>query len=76
MDFSVRRAPGVPILQLLRGGPSVQMEIEHGGTAVNAVTLDMDEDGVFLRAAGPSLEDPTRRAIYTVTLDGWIVDVP
>jgi hypothetical protein len=44
------------------------MEIEHGGTAINAVTLDMDEDGVFLRAVGPSLEDLARRAIYTVTL--------
>jgi hypothetical protein len=74
MDFSVRRAPG--LLQLLRGGPSVQMEIEHGGTAINAVTLDMDEDGVFLRAVGPSLEDPARRAIYTVTLHDLFANIP
>ncbi len=51
------------------------MEIEHGGTAINAVTLDMDEDGVFLRAVGPSLEDPARRAIYTVTLHDLFANI-
>jgi hypothetical protein len=51
----------------------VQIEIETlsavGGTVVKAITLDANEDGLLLRAVGPSLEDPARRAIYTVTLD-------
>ena len=66
MDFSVRRDPGVPILQWVRGGPSVQIEIEAGP---KALTLNADEDGLFLRAVGPSLEDQANRAIYSVTLD-------
>lgn len=66
MDFSVRRDPGIPMLQWLRGGPSVQIEIEAGP---KALTLNADEDGLFLRAVGQSLVDPARRAIYTVTLD-------
>jgi hypothetical protein len=66
MDFPVRRDPGIPILQWLRGGPSVQIEIEAGP---KALTLNADEDGLFLRAVGQSLVDPARRAIYTVTLD-------
>lgn len=68
MNISLRRDPGIPILQWIRGGPSVQIEIEAGA---NAVTLNADEDGPYLRAAGPSIEDPTHRAIYTVTLD-WV----
>ncbi|HEV8574761.1 MAG TPA: hypothetical protein VGR43_08640 [Dehalococcoidia bacterium] len=66
MDFSVRRDPGIPILQWLRGGPSVQIEIEAGP---KALTLNADEDGLFLRAVGASIVDPAHRAIYTVTLD-------
>jgi hypothetical protein len=66
MDFSVRRDPGIPILIWLRGGPSVQIEIEAGP---KALTLNADEDGLFLRAVGPSIVDPARRAIYTATLD-------
>jgi hypothetical protein len=50
----------------------VQIEIEAGA---NAVTLNADEDGLFLRAAGPSIEDPSHRAIYTVTLD-WMPIIP
>lgn len=72
MDFSVRRDPGVPILQWLRGGPSVQIEIEAGA---NSVTLNADEDGLYLRAVGPSIEDASHRAIYTVTLD-WMPIIP
>lgn len=66
MDFSVRRDPGIPWLQWIRGGPSVQIEIEAGPKALK---LDADEDGFFLRAVGPSLVDAAHRAIYTVTLD-------
>jgi hypothetical protein len=66
MDFSVRRDPGIPILQWVRGGPSVQIEIDAGP---KALTLDADEDGLFLRAVGPSIVDLAYRAIYTVTLD-------
>jgi hypothetical protein len=72
MDISLRRDPGVPILQWLRGGPSVQIEIEAGA---NAVTLNADEDGVYLRAVGPSIADPSHRAVYTVSLSSvtpWI----
>jgi hypothetical protein len=72
MDFSIRRDPGIPILQWLRGGPSVQIEIEAGA---NAVTLNADEDGLYLRAVGPSIENPSHRAIYTVTLD-WMPIIP
>lgn len=66
MDFSVRRDPGIPALQWIRGGPSVQIEIEAGPVGL---TLNADEDGLFLRAVGPSLQDPAHRAIYSVTLD-------
>lgn len=66
MDFSVRRDPGIPLLQWIRGGPSIQIEIEAGA---KAVTLNAEEDGLYLRATGPSIEDPSHRAGYTVTLD-------
>jgi hypothetical protein len=66
MDFSVRRTKESRSPQWLRGGPSIQIEIEAGA---NAVTLNAEEDGLYLRAAGPSIEDPSHRAIYTVTLD-------
>ena len=66
MDFSVRRDPGIPFMQWLRGGPSVQIEIEAGP---KALTLNADEDGLFLRAVGPSIVDLAYRAIYTATLD-------
>jgi hypothetical protein len=56
MDFSIRRDPGIPILQWLRGGPSVQIEIEAGA---NTVTLNADEDGLYVRAVGPSIENPS-----------------
>jgi hypothetical protein len=72
MDISLRRDPGVPILQWLRGGPSVQIEIEAGG---NAVTLNADEDGLYLRAVGASIADPSHRVVYTVSLSSvtpWI----
>jgi hypothetical protein len=72
MDISLRRDPGVPILQWLRGGPSVQIEIEVGP---KAVSLNADEDGLYLRAVGPSIEDPSHRAVYTVSLSSvtpWI----
>jgi hypothetical protein len=72
MDFSVRRDPGIPFLQWIRGGPTVQIEIEVGPTAV---TLDATEDGLYLRAVGPSIEDPNHRAIYTVSLD-WMPIIP
>lgn len=72
MDFSVRRDPGIPLFQWIRGGPSVQIEIEAGA---NAVTLSADEDGLFLRAVGPSIEDPSHRAIYAVTLF-WTEIIP
>jgi hypothetical protein len=72
MDFSVRRDPGVPIMQWIRGGPSVQIEIEAGG---NAVTLSAEEDGLFLRAVGPSIVDPSHRAVYTATLF-WTEIIP
>jgi hypothetical protein len=64
MQFSVRRDPGVPILRWVRGGPTVQIEIEASG---HAVTLNAVEDGAFLRAVGASVKDPARRAYYVVT---------
>jgi hypothetical protein len=66
MDFSIRRDPGIPILQWTRGGPSVQITIDSGP---KTLTLNASEDGLFVRADGPSLVDPTHRAMYTVTLD-------
>jgi hypothetical protein len=72
MDISLRRDPGIPLLQWVRGGPSVQIEIEAGA---RAVTLNADEDGLYLRAAGPSIVDPSHRAIYTVSITSvwpWI----
>ena len=72
MFISVRRDPGVPILQWVRGGPAVQVEIEAGP---RAVTLNADEDGLYLRAVGPSIADPSHRAVYTVSLSSvtpWI----
>lgn len=72
MDFSVRRDPGVPVLQWIRGGPSVQIEIEAGA---NAVTLNAEEDGLFLRAVGPSIVDPNHRGVYAVTLF-WTEIIP
>ena len=79
IDFSVRRFPGVawltPLQRLLGlGGPSVQIEIETlsppapGGTGTGRVRLEVTEDGALLRAVGPSLLDPTRRASYTATI--------
>jgi hypothetical protein len=64
MEFSVRRDPGIPILRWVRGGPTVQIEIEASG---HDVTLNADEDGAFLRAVGASVKDPARRAYYIVT---------
>jgi hypothetical protein len=77
MDFSVRKDPGVPILQYARWGPKVQIEIEtfavYGTAVLSAVKLDAVEDGGILRAAGPSLANPGHRANYTVTLEAlWI----
>ena len=54
------------------GGEVVAALIEVGPTAV---TLDAAEDGLYLRAVGPSIEDPNHRAIYTVTLD-WMPIIP
>lgn len=74
IDFSVRRDPGIPWLSFLRMGPSIQIEIEKlsgpkpGGTAIAGVKLDAAQDSSLLRAVGPSLQDPSRRASYTVTL--------
>jgi hypothetical protein len=59
MEFSVRRDPGIPIFQWIRGGPTVQIAIEAGG---HNVALNADEDGAFLRAVGASVKDPARRA--------------
>ena len=64
MFISVRRDPGVPIIQWVRGGPSVQIEIEAGP---RAVTLNADEDGLYLRAVGPSIADPSHRVVCTVS---------
>jgi hypothetical protein len=72
MFISVRRDPGVPIMQWVRGGPSVQIEIEAGP---RAVTLNADEDGLYLRAVGPSIADPSHRVVCTVSLTSvtpWI----
>ena len=72
MDISLRRDPGIPIMQWARGGPSVQIEIEAGP---RAVSLNADEDGLYLRAVGPSIVDPSHRVIYTVSLSSvwpWI----
>jgi hypothetical protein len=72
MDISLRRDPGVPIMQWVRGGPDVQIEIEAGP---RAVTLDADEDGLYLRAVGASIADPSHRAVYTVSISSvtpWI----
>lgn len=66
MEFTIRRDPGLPFMQWVRGGPSVQIEIEAGP---KELTLNADEDGFFVRAVGPSLVDPANRAFYTVTLD-------
>jgi hypothetical protein len=75
IDFSVRRDPGNRWLALIgRGGPSVQIEIETlsapapAGTVTGGVKLEVAEDGALLRAVGPSLQDPARRASYTATI--------
>jgi hypothetical protein len=60
MDISLRRDPGIPIMQWVRGGPSVQIEIEAGP---RSVTLAADEDGLYLRAVAPSIVDPSHRVI-------------
>jgi hypothetical protein len=73
MDFSVRRDPGVPIMQWVRGGPSVQIEIE---AVPRAVTLNAEEDGMYVRAVGPSIADPSHRAVYSVTFDSLLPLVP
>jgi hypothetical protein len=72
MDISLRRDPGIPIMQWVRGGPSVQIEIEAGP---RAVSLNADEDGLYLRAVGPSIVDSSHRVVYTVSIDSvapWI----
>jgi hypothetical protein len=51
------------------------MEIEHGGTAVSAVTLDMNEDGVFLPALGQPGKPGSPRDL-TVTLRDLFANVP
>jgi hypothetical protein len=71
--FAVRRDPGVPILQWVRGGPSVQIEIEASG---NLVSLSAKEDGVFVRAVGSSVMNPSRRAYYIATLQSTIPIIP
>jgi hypothetical protein len=77
MDFSVRKDPGITLLQLARWGPKVQIEIEtfsvYGTAPLNAVKLDAVEDGGILRAAGPSLANPGLRANYTVTLEASFI---
>jgi hypothetical protein len=77
MDFSVRKDPGVPIVQWAHWGPKVQIEIEtfavYGTAVLNAVKLDAVEDGGILRAAGPSLANPGHRANYTVTLEASFI---
>lgn len=77
IDFSVRKDPGIPRLSSLGMGPSVQIEIETlsapapGGTATAGIKLQVAEDGALLRAVGPSLQDSTRRASYTATINVW-----
>jgi hypothetical protein len=73
MDISLRRDPGIPIVKWVRGGPSVQIEIEAGP---RAITLNADEDGLYLRAVGPSIADPSHRAVYTVSLSSVVPWVP
>jgi hypothetical protein len=77
VDVSVRRDPGLSFLRSVGLGPSVQIEIEKlsapGGTATSGVTLNAVEDGVFVRAVGPSLRDPLPGnppplATYVVTI--------
>jgi hypothetical protein len=74
IDFSVRRDPGIPWLSFLGIGPSVQIEIETlsapapGSTVTGGIKLEATEDGGLLRAVGPSLQDPNKRASYTVTI--------
>ena len=69
IDFSVRRDPGSPILNFFGRGPSIQIEIETRTTPGSAVRLDAVQDGLLLRAVGPSLRDASRTASYTVALD-------
>jgi hypothetical protein len=73
MDMFLRRDPGIPIMQWARGGPSVQIEIEAGP---RAVSLNADEDGLYLRAVGPSIADPTHQAAYTVSISSVIPWAP
>jgi hypothetical protein len=74
IDFSVRRDPGISWASILGMGPSIQIEIERlsaaapGGTATAGVKLEASQDWSLLRAVGPSLQDPGRKASYTVTL--------
>lgn len=76
IDFSVRKDPGIIPWASFRGlGPSVQIEIETlsapapGGTATAGIKLDpVEENGTLLRAVGPSLPDPAKRASYTATI--------
>lgn len=74
VDFSVRRDPGIPWLSFMGMGPSIQIEIEKrsapspGGTVTAGVKLNASQDSSLLRAVGPSLQDPSRKASYTVTL--------
>jgi hypothetical protein len=74
IDFSVRLNPGIPWVNFLGFGPSVQIEIETlsapapGGTAVFGIKLEAAEDGALLRAVGPSLQSVARRASYTATI--------
>jgi hypothetical protein len=74
IDFSVRSDPGIPWLSFLGMGPSIQIEIERlsaaspGGTVTAGIKLEASQDWELLRAVGPSLQDPARKASYTVTL--------
>jgi hypothetical protein len=66
LDLSLLRDPGVPFLRWVRGGPSLYIEIEAGG---KAVVLSAEQDGVYLRAVGPSIADLTHDASYTISLE-------
>jgi hypothetical protein len=50
----------------------VQVEIERlapDGSVVSGVTLDAGEDGVLMRAQGPSLMSADVQASYTITMN-------
>jgi hypothetical protein len=71
VDLSVRRNPGSRLLNFLSAGPTVQIEIDKlsaAGTASDGVTLNAVEDGVFVRAIGPSVRDHAQNAFYVLTI--------